>query len=91
MAPGLLSPQKIVQSKERFLSLLCLILGLLLLVPILNRFMTARIFLDIFLTAIVISMVYTITELRGMKVLVVDDNATSRDILKVNLLITLFP
>lgn len=65
MAPGLLSPQKLVQSKERFLILLCLILGLLLLVPILNRFMTARIFLDLFLTAIVISMVYTITYKKG--------------------------
>ena len=50
-----------MRSKERFLILICLILGLLVLVPILNRFVTARIFLDIFLTAIVISMVYTIS------------------------------
>jgi hypothetical protein len=43
------------------LILLCLILGLLVLVPILNRFVAARIFLDMFLTAIVVSMVYAIT------------------------------
>jgi hypothetical protein len=35
--------------------------GLLVLVPILNRFTPARIFLDILLTAIAISMVYTIS------------------------------
>ncbi len=40
---------------------MCLILGLLVIVPILNRFVAARIFLDLFLTAIVISMVYTIS------------------------------
>ena len=51
----------LMRSKERFLILICLILGLLVLVPILNRFATARIFLDIFLTAIAISMVYTIS------------------------------
>ncbi len=53
--------QNLSQSKQRFLILLCLILGLLVLVPILNRFVAARIFLDLFLTAIVISMVYTIS------------------------------
>jgi hypothetical protein len=53
--------QNLLRSKERFLILLCLILGLLVLVPILNRFVTAHIFLDIFLTAIAISMVYTIS------------------------------
>ncbi|MHC4076527.1 MAG: potassium channel family protein [Planctomycetota bacterium] len=65
MSPGLLLPQKLLQSKERFLILLCLIVGLLVLVPILNRFVAARIFLDIFLTAIVISMVYTISPKKG--------------------------
>ena len=48
-------------SKDRFLILLCLILGLIVLQPILNRFVAARIFMDIFLTAIGISMVYTIS------------------------------
>ncbi len=48
-------------SKERLFILLCLIVGLLVLVPILNRFVAARIFLDIFLTAIAISMVYIIS------------------------------
>ena len=57
--------EKLSQSKQRFLILLCLILGLLVLVPILNRFVAARIFLDIFLTAIVISMVYTISLKKG--------------------------
>ena len=47
------------QSNQRFLILLCLILGLLVLVPILQRFVTVRIFIDIFITAIFISMVYT--------------------------------
>ena len=61
MSSGLRSPQKLLHSRERLLILLCLILGLLLLVPILNRFVAARVFLDIFLTAIVISMAYTIS------------------------------
>ena len=56
-----MSPQKLLRSEERFLILLCLIMGLLVLAPILNRFVTARIFLDIFLTAVVISMVYAIS------------------------------
>jgi hypothetical protein len=60
MSPGLISPQKLLHSKERFLILLCLILGLLVLVPILNRFVAAHIFQDIFLTAIAASMLYTI-------------------------------
>jgi hypothetical protein len=47
------------QSNQRFLILLCLILGLLVLVPILQRFVAIRIFIDIFITAIFISMVYT--------------------------------
>ena len=57
--------EKLSQSKQRFLILLCLILGLLVLVPILIRFVAARIFVDIFLTAIVISMVYTISQKKG--------------------------
>ena len=65
MSPGLMSPQKLLRSRERFLILLCLILGLLVLVPILNRFVAARIFLDIFLTAIAISMVYAISHKKG--------------------------
>jgi hypothetical protein len=47
------------QSKQRFLILLFLILGLMVIVPILQRFVAVRIFIDIFLTAIFISMVYT--------------------------------
>ncbi len=47
-------------SKQRFLVLLCLILGLLVLVPILQRFVAIRIFIDLFLTAIFISMVYAV-------------------------------
>ena len=57
-----MSLKDLLRSKERFLILLCLILGLLVLVPILNRFVAAHIFLDIFLTAIAISMVYTISQ-----------------------------
>jgi hypothetical protein len=53
--------QAISSSKERFFILLCLITGLLVLVPILNRFLAARIFLDLFLTAIAVSMIYTIS------------------------------
>ena len=52
-------------SGERFLVLLCLILGLLVLVPILSRFIAACIFLDIFLTAIAVSMVYVISHKKG--------------------------
>ena len=50
-----------MRSEERFLILICLILGLLLLVPILNRFVAIHIFLDLFLTAIAILIVYTIS------------------------------
>ena len=57
--------QNLSQPKQRFLILLCLILGLLVIVPILNRFVAARIFLDLFLTAVVISMVYTISHKKG--------------------------
>ena len=65
MAPKLMSLKNLLSSKERFLILLCLILGLLVLVPILNRFTTARIFLELFLTAIAISMLYTISHKKG--------------------------
>ncbi len=47
--------------RERFLILIGLIMGLIVLVPILNRFITIRIVLDLFLTAIAISMVYTVS------------------------------
>ena len=60
-----MSLQDLIRSKDRFLILICLILGLLILVPILNRFVTARIFLEIFLTAIVLSMAYTISQKKG--------------------------
>ncbi len=56
-----MSPQKLMGSKDRFLILICLIMGLIILQPILGRFVAARIFMDIFLTAIGISMVYTIS------------------------------
>ena len=65
MAPKLMSLNNLLSSKERFLILLCLILGLHVLVPILNRFTTARIFLELFLTAIAISMLYTISHKKG--------------------------
>ncbi len=60
-----MSLQNLLHSKNRLLILLCLMLGLLVLVPILSRFVTARIFLEIFLTAIVISMAYTISRKKG--------------------------
>ena len=65
MSPGLMSPRKLLRSKNRFVILECLIVGLLVLVPILNRFTPARIFLDILLTAITIFMVYTISHKKG--------------------------
>ena len=58
-------PKKLLQSKERFLILMCLILGLVVLVPILNRFTAARIFIEIFLSAIIISMVYAVSNKKG--------------------------
>jgi hypothetical protein len=45
--------------------LMCLILGLVVLVPILNRFTAARVFIEIFLSAIIISMVYAISNKKG--------------------------
>jgi hypothetical protein len=60
-----MSQRKLLRSKDRFVILECLIVGLLVLVPILNRFTPARIFLDILLTAITIFMVYTISHKKG--------------------------
>ena len=56
---------RISHSKQRLLILLCLILGLMVLVPIVQRFIALRIFIDIFVTAIVISMVYTVSNKKG--------------------------
>ena len=57
--------KSLLHSKDRFLILLGLILGLLILVPIFNRFVTARIFIDLFLTAVIISMVYAMSHKKG--------------------------
>jgi len=56
-----MSLNNLLSSKDRFLILVCLIMGLLVFVPILHRFVAAHIFLEIFLTAIVISMLYAIS------------------------------
>ena len=61
MPRSLIAPHKWMHSKERFFILLCLILGLVVIVPILNRFTAVRLFLDLFLTANFISMVYVIS------------------------------
>jgi len=61
MKTGLHPTTPLSRSKERFLILICLILGTIVLVPILNEFAALRIFLDIFITAIYISMVYTVS------------------------------
>ena len=61
MSSKLMAPQKISDSQERLLILIGLIMGLLILVPILKRFIAVRIVLDLFLTAIAIAMVYTIS------------------------------
>jgi len=65
MPRNLIAPHKWMHSKERFLILLCLILGLVVIVPILNRFTAVRLFLDIFLTANFISMVYVVSNKKG--------------------------
>jgi len=49
------SLEKLLHSKERFLILMGLIMGLLVLGPILEQFVANRILIDIFLTAIVLS------------------------------------
>jgi voltage-gated potassium channel len=61
MKTGLHPTTPLSHSKERFLILICLILGTIVFVPILQGFATLRIFLDIFITAIYISMVYTVS------------------------------
>ena len=61
MKTGLHPTTPLSHSKERFLILICLILGTIVLVPILKGFAALRIFLDIFITAIYISMVYTVS------------------------------
>ncbi len=55
------SLQTLLHSKERFLILMGLIMALLVLGPILERFVAIRILIDIFLTAIVLSMLYIAT------------------------------
>ena len=60
--PQKLQPLKdILHSKERFLILMGLIMALLVLGPILEQLVTIRKLIDIFLTAIILSMLYTIT------------------------------
>ena len=61
MKTGLHPSTPLSHSKERFLILICLILGTIVLVPILQRFAALRKILDIFITAIYISMVYTVS------------------------------
>lgn len=55
------SLQALLHSKERFLILMGLIMALLVLGPILEKFVAIRILIDIFLTAIVLSMLYIAT------------------------------
>ena len=60
--PQKLQPLKdILHSKERFLILMGLMMALLVLGPILEQLVTIRKLIDIFLTAIILSMLYTIT------------------------------
>ena len=66
MLSGLKSLKMLMGSKERFLILLSLIMGLFILQPILGRFVAAQILTSIFLTAIGISMVYTISRKKSM-------------------------
>jgi hypothetical protein len=47
-----------LHSKERFLILMGLIMALLVLGPILEQFVAIRVLIDVFLTAIVLSMLY---------------------------------
>lgn len=54
-----------MRSKDRFLILLCMIIGLLILQPILGRFIAVRILINIFLTAICLSMVHSISSKKG--------------------------
>ena len=61
MSSKLKVSQKKPVFQERFPILISLIMGLFVLVPILNQFIAVRIVLDLFLTAIAISMVYAIS------------------------------
>ena len=61
MLQVLTSLKKLMGSKEKFLILLSLIMGYFILQPILGRFIAVRILMVLFLTAISISMVHTIS------------------------------
>ena len=63
------SLQKLLQSKERFLILMGLIMSLLILGPILEQFVAIRILTDAFLTAIVLSMLSILPGKRRFAVL----------------------
>jgi hypothetical protein len=54
------------QSKERFLILMGLMMALLVLGPILEQFVTIRKLIDVFLTVIALSMLYTITRKKSV-------------------------
>ena len=55
------SLQALLHSRERFLILMGLIMALLVFGPILEQFVAIRILIDIFLSAIVLAMLYVIT------------------------------
>ena len=55
------SLKTLLHSKERFLILMGLMMALLVLGPILEQFVTIHKLIDVFLTAIILSMLYTIT------------------------------
>jgi voltage-gated potassium channel len=55
------SLQALLHSKERFLILMGLIMALLVFGPILEQFVAIRILIDVFLTAIILSMLYVVT------------------------------
>ena len=61
MPQSLNSLQALFHSKERFLILMILIMAMLFVGPILEPFVAIRTLIDVFLTAIVLSMLYTIT------------------------------
>ena len=56
------SLKALLHSKERFLILMGLMMALMILGPILEQFVAIRPLIDVFLTAIVLSMLYTITQ-----------------------------
>ena len=55
------SLQALLHSKERFLILMGLIMALLVFGPILEQFVAVRILIDVFLTAIILSMLYIVS------------------------------